>query len=99
MFEAVSRGAGKVVGIERDPQLTKAINDQARKFNVDDRLNCFLNDVFVLLPQLARHGEVFDIIMMAPPQYLGLVNQTLRLLKTLPSLCARCFDSLPDGYV
>ncbi|MDD3731207.1 MAG: 16S rRNA (guanine(966)-N(2))-methyltransferase RsmD [candidate division Zixibacteria bacterium] len=81
LFEAVSRGISQAIGVEHDKQLVKAINDQAEKFQVADKLHCLEGDVFKVIPQLARQGKAFDIIMIAPPQYMGFVDKTLNSLK------------------
>ena len=81
LFEAVSRGAASACGIEIDSRLVNVINEQARSLGLDKRLVCLCEDVFRAVPELAAQGRQFDIIMMAPPQYRGLVSQTVSLLK------------------
>jgi 16S rRNA (guanine966-N2)-methyltransferase len=84
LFEAVSRGAVKAVGVELEPLLTGSINLQAKKFRVDDRLTCLTKDVMLAIPELHAKADQFDIIMMAPPQYKGIVTQTLEILRANP---------------
>ena len=84
LFEAVSRHAAQVVGVERNPQLAEAINAHAIRFGVGERMACRCQDVFAAIPELHQRGLRFDIIMMAPPQYVGLVSQTLAALKEKP---------------
>ena len=81
LFEAVSRGAVRAVGVERDHRLAAAINRQAERFNIADRLHCILGDVFETVPRLAEGKDLFDVIMVAPPQYFGLIDKTLAALK------------------
>ena len=81
LFEAVSRGAGEAVGVEIEARLAAAINHQAQKLNVDDRLSCLCDDVLKVIPRLASQKQRFDVIMIAPPQYAGLIDSTLGLLK------------------
>lgn len=80
LFEAVSRYAKPVVGVEREPQLAEAINDQAMRAKIGERLICRCEDVFQAVPEMYSRGEHFDVIMIAPPQYLDLVSKTLALL-------------------
>lgn len=84
LFEAVSRGATGATGVELDPRLSDAINRQADKFGVADQLHCLTEDVFDAVPRLHKEGRVFDIIMIAPPQYVGLVDRTLELFRHYP---------------
>ena len=81
LFEAVSRGAGEAVGVEIEARLAAAINQQAQKLHVEDRLSCLCDDVFKVIPRLASQKQRFDIIMIAPPQYVGLIDKTLQLLR------------------
>jgi len=81
LFEAVSRGAGEAVGVEIEARLADSINHQAEKLHVEDRLLCLYDDVFKVIPRLASQKQRFDIIMIAPPQYVGLIDKTLALLK------------------
>ncbi len=84
LFEAVSRGVSKAVGIEQEPRLTDSINAHAEKFGVADRLECQLDDVFEAIPSLHRMGERFRLIMIAPPQYKNLIDRTLVSLSENP---------------
>jgi 16S rRNA (guanine(966)-N(2))-methyltransferase RsmD len=83
LFEAVSRGAGRAVGVELDRQLADAINRQATGLKIADRLRCLQADVLKVLPSLAGTEDAFDIIMIAPPQYKGLIDRTLEALGPL----------------
>lgn len=80
LFEAVSRGAARGVGIELNPQLVDSINRQAADFDLSERLVCRCDDVFVAIVDMAEQHELFDIIMIAPPQYEGLIDRTLATL-------------------
>jgi 16S rRNA (guanine(966)-N(2))-methyltransferase RsmD len=84
LFEAVSRGADRAVGIEQETALADAINGQAEKYAVSDSLTCLCEDVLKAVPGLSSRNERFDIIMMAPPQYHDLVNATLKILAEFP---------------
>jgi 16S rRNA (guanine966-N2)-methyltransferase len=86
LFEAVSRGAGRTVGVEMEPALAQSINDQASRLGVGEKLNCRCEDVFVTLPRLASEKATFDIVMVAPPQYKGFIDRTLASLKANPVL-------------
>jgi len=81
LFEAVSRYAAYVLGVEQNEELTTAVNRQAELFKVSDRLFCRCQDVFEAIPELAGQKETFDIIMVAPPQYRGFIDRTLLALK------------------
>jgi len=86
LFEALSRGAQKVFGVEQEVSLAEAINQQAQKFGIADRLFCYQDDVYRILPLLNDQAQQFDIIMIAPPQYQGIIPNTLTILKDLKIL-------------
>jgi 16S rRNA (guanine966-N2)-methyltransferase len=92
LFEAVSRGAAKGIGVELEERLAGAINGQALKYNVSERLKCRNEDVFLAIPKLHEANTRFDVIMMAPPQYQGLIARTLQMLAVKPV-------STPDGII
>jgi 16S rRNA (guanine966-N2)-methyltransferase len=81
LFEATSRGAGQAIGIEIESRLAEVINEQAEKLQVDNRLQCLCDDVFKAIPRLVSQKQGFDIIMIAPPQYKGLIEKTLLHLR------------------
>jgi 16S rRNA (guanine(966)-N(2))-methyltransferase RsmD len=81
LFEAVSRGTASATGVELEGRLVDRINATAKKYGVNDRLTCLCIDVFSAIPMLARRGERFSLVMMAPPQYKNLVSLTLGCLR------------------
>lgn len=84
LFEAVSRGADTALGVELEPKLVEAINEQARKLGVEKALRCYCADVFKMIERFSSDGMIFDVVMIAPPQYKGIVDQTLRLMHEHP---------------
>ncbi len=84
LFEAVSRDAARADGVEIESRLADSINDQADSFGVSDRLVCICDDLFKTIPALSDSGKRYDIVLMAPPQYQGLVSKTLRLMAAHP---------------
>ncbi len=81
LFEAVSRGAREALGVDIEKRLAEAINRQAERLHVEDHLLCLCDDVFKVIPRLSSQNQRFDIIMIAPPQYAGLIDKTLLLLQ------------------
>ena len=80
LFEAVSRGVASAVGVEQEARLADAINHQAEKLNITDRLHCLQQDVFDALPHFCARKKKFDLVMVAPPQYEGLIDRTLEMI-------------------
>lgn len=84
LFEAVSRGALHATGVEAEPMLAEAINSQAEHLNVRDQLDCHCADVFNQIPRLSSQSQKYEIIMIAPPQYIGLIDRTLSVISEYP---------------
>lgn len=80
LFEAVSRGAEQATGVEMDERLVESINHHAVQFGVAERLLCLQADVFEAIPSFAAGGRKFDLVMIAPPQYRGVIDQTMQAL-------------------
>lgn len=81
LFEAVSRGVIMAYGVEKEVRLTESINQQAQKLGVGEQLKCLCQDVFEAITRTELPKKRFDIIMIAPPQYQGFIDETLSLLK------------------
>ena len=64
-FEALSRGAQKVVSVDRGTDAKKIIYKNAQALNVEDSWSFFNTDVFQYLK--AETKEKFDIIFIDPP--------------------------------
>ena len=86
LFEAVSRGASHALGVEFEERLSDSVETQADRFGVADRLHMVWGDVFEAIPELHAAGERYDIVMIAPPQYQGYLDRTLKLLSETPLL-------------
>lgn len=82
MFEAISRGAVGVDGVEVDLSLAEAIASHAEKLGVADKLHCHNLDVYEAIPVFRERKEKFDLVMIAPPQYKGFIDRTLSALGT-----------------
>jgi len=91
LFEAVSRGVTEANGVELEPILADAINKQAEKYKVSDKLFCFCENVFSAISRLYADGKKYDIIMLSPPQYKGMIDKALVLLKKNPIMAPECF--------
>ena len=85
-FEALSRGAQRVVMVEQNPQVLKALRENAHKLGAD-RLDLVVGDG---LKALSREGKTFDVIFLDPPFHHGILPL---LLPLLPDRLA------PDGLV
>jgi len=84
LFEAVSRRVRSALGVEMEPELVASIERYAEKYQVANRLQCRCEDVFAAIPRLHEQKRQFDIVMVAPPQYHGMVDRTLECVQHHP---------------
>ncbi|MGC8839356.1 MAG: 16S rRNA (guanine(966)-N(2))-methyltransferase RsmD [Anaerolineae bacterium] len=73
-IEALSRGAARVVFVDRSPRALRVLRENLRRTGLEEGARVVLGDAF---RYLARTEEVFDLIYVAPPQYRGLWKQAL----------------------
>lgn len=75
-FEAASRGAAEVVLVERDPQIAKALREQAQLLHAET-VEIMQADALQYL-----HGTLrgFDILLLDPPFGQGLLESSLAAL-------------------
>lgn len=83
-IEALSRGAEKVVFVEKNRRAVETIRKNLRVTGLEAWAEIRQTDVFKLL--LNPPAERFDFIYVAPPQYRGLWLDTLRALDKSPWL-------------
>lgn len=66
-IEAMSRGAGKVVFVEKDRRATEIIKKNLLKCNFTDGYELYQEDVFKCVKWLEDRGYKFDVIYLDPP--------------------------------
>jgi 16S rRNA (guanine(966)-N(2))-methyltransferase RsmD len=91
-IEALSRGARSTHFIELDRKAVQTIRENLAHCGLDDRAVVSQRDTFAYL---ASHqpGQAYEIIFLAPPQYLGLWEKTLHALDERPEWLE------PDGLL
>lgn len=77
-LEAASRGATRVLLLERDPRILAALRGNIRALGLD-AVEAHALDA---LAYLAGPGEDFDLIFLDPPFHTGLLQQALPLAST-----------------
>lgn len=86
-IEALSRGAARVVFVEKNRKAVEVIHRNLSATRLADKAAVRTLDVFTFLrPAGGTTEERFDFVYVAPPQYQGLWIETLRLLDAHPWL-------------
>ncbi len=81
-IEALSRGAEKVIFVEKGRQALQIIQTNLNQFGLTDRSEILPKDVNRAIGILKQRGECFDLILMDPPYEKGLIQRTLMKLNT-----------------
>ena len=84
-IEALSRGAERAVFVEKHPKAISTIRANLRRTALQAAARVVRADVF---KYLAGEPQPFDLIYIAPPQYLGLWSKTLLALDATPGWLA-----------
>ncbi len=91
-IEALSRGAESATFIERSPEAWRLVRENLTLTNLSDRAEVLRTDAFAYLQQAAATGRRFDLVYVAPPQYVNMAVQALTQLDASPL-------TEPDGLV
>ncbi len=91
-IEALSRGAESATFIERSPEAWRLVCENLALTNLSDRAEALRSDAFAYLQQAAATGRRFDLVYVAPPQYVNMATQALMQLDASPL-------TEPDGLV
>lgn len=83
-IEALSRGATRVVFVDRSPRAVNLIRENLRRTGMSQKSAVFGQDALTALNLLGRKGERFDLIYIDPPYKKGYETKALR------SIAGRC---------
>jgi 16S rRNA (guanine966-N2)-methyltransferase len=76
-IEALSRGAKKVLFVEKGRQALRLIQRNLSQFRMRERSEILPKDVSRAIGILNQRGESFDLMLMDPPYEKGLIQKTL----------------------
>ncbi|MFH1797882.1 MAG: 16S rRNA (guanine(966)-N(2))-methyltransferase RsmD [Candidatus Omnitrophota bacterium] len=76
-FEALSRGAKKVVFVEKDRETGYILSENSRSLGVGESIKIIKIDAFKAIELLASSTEKFDIIFSDPPYDRDMAKKTL----------------------
>lgn len=80
-LEAISRGFGKAVAIEKHPKVAAIIKNNFKKYsNSDFELNLIQGDSLKITK---KFDEKFDVIYIDPPYFSGINEQSLEAIKDI----------------
>lgn len=82
-IEALSQGASKAIMIDLQKLAINTIKENLETCKLADKAEVRNTDIFLYLKNTSK---IFDIIFIAPPQYQGLWEDTLRFIAERPTL-------------
>jgi 16S rRNA (guanine966-N2)-methyltransferase len=80
-FEALSRGAARVVFVEKNTALANAIRKNIKDFGFNERSEVLTIELRRGIQELAAREETFDVLFADPPYERELVGKTLQCLE------------------
>lgn len=81
-FEALSRGAHFTTFIEKDKQAARAIQENRKSLEVEDRSQILIMDFRSALKKLDEEGLKYDIVYIDPPYGVFQTEEIIKLLHT-----------------
>jgi 16S rRNA (guanine(966)-N(2))-methyltransferase RsmD len=81
-IEALSRGAERLVCVDRAASSVAGVRRNLEAMGVDDRARVMRNEARGAIKRLVASGETFDLVFLDPPYDAGLTQPTLSLLAT-----------------
>lgn len=108
-LEAASRGAKRIVFVEKSKTLIGFIRQNVALCGYTENSQIILADIKSAVPGLCRKKSDFDVVFADPPYNIGLIGETLRLLTEYPILrkggllifqhsVREQLTGLPDGW-
>jgi len=79
-LEALSRGAGFVVFVEKNPRVAQLIRSNIDSLKVKEKTRVWKTDVIVALKNLELEKCAFDLVFLDPPYGKGHCEKTLSVL-------------------
>jgi len=83
-IEALSRGAKKVIFVEREKRAIRLIQRNLAQFGLIEQSEVLPIDANRAIGILRQRGSIFDLIFMDPPYEQGLIERTLMKLNSHP---------------
>jgi 16S rRNA (guanine966-N2)-methyltransferase len=81
-IEALSRGAKRVIFVERGREATRLMKNNLSQCRMTMLSEIIPKDVIRAIGVLHQRGETFDLILMDPPYEKGLIEKTLWKLQS-----------------
>lgn len=90
-IEALSRGAEKVVFVEKNPKIVRLLSENLKRLEIESASEIIARDVMIALKYLDKRGDKFSYVFLDPPyRKQNLLKKTLEYLSGLAILEKKC---------
>jgi len=85
-IEAMSRGARQATIVEINHRAALVIRENLESTGLNQSVQLIVGDALKAIPAFAQSGVEFDIVAVAPPHFVGLVEKTIAMIDETPGL-------------
>lgn len=96
-LNAAIAGAKEVTGVDASELAVEQAAKNAALNGVQDRAKFICRDVFELLPELEKHGEKYDVVILDPPAFTKSRNSVKNAIKGYREINLRAMKLVKDG--
>ena len=90
-------GAASVLGVDASELAVNQARENAVLNHLEDIVKFRCEDVFELLPELERRGELFDVVILDPPAFTKSRNSIKNAVKGYREINLRAMKLVKDG--
>jgi 23S rRNA (cytosine1962-C5)-methyltransferase len=90
-------GAREVIGVDASELAVTQATDNAVLNDLSDTVKFIAADVFDLLPEYERKGELFDVVILDPPAFTKSKNSVKNAIKGYREINLRAMKLIKDG--
>ena len=90
-------GAASVLGVDASELAVNQARENAVLNHLEDTVKFQCEDVFELLPELERRGELFDVVILDPPAFTKSRNSLKNAVKGYREINLRAMKLVKDG--
>ncbi len=90
-------GAREVIGVDASELGVNQATENAALNGLSDRVKFITADVFDLLPEYERKGELFDVVILDPPAFTKSKNSVKNAIKGYREINLRAMKLVKDG--
>ena len=96
-LNAAAGGASEVTGVDISELGCRQAEKNAKLNGFEDRVKFICTDVFEYLPELAKQGEKYDVVILDPPAFTKSRDSVKKAFKGYKEINLRAMKLIKDG--